>query len=249
MRKKLYIIIDDTEKELVGNKIYDIVMMLVIIISLIPLAFKSNNIYFEIIDKIATIIFIIDYFIRWITSDLKLKKGIVSFFIYPFTFMAIIDLISILPSLSIVNSAFKALRIFRLIKTFKVLRIFKTFRYSRNIQIIINVINKSKISLLAVASLAVGYIIISALIIFNIEPETFNSIFDAIYWATVSLTTVGYGDIYPITIAGKIITMLSSFIGIAIVALPSGIITAGFMSEIEKVYNKNNKELNDEDLK
>ena len=75
---------------------------------------------------------------------------------------------------------------------------------------------------------------ISALVIFNVEPESFNNFFDAIYWATVSLTTVGYGDIYPVTTLGRVITMISSVFGIAIVALPAGIITAGYMTEIEK---------------
>lgn len=81
--------------------------------------------------------------------------------------------------------------------------------------------------------LAVGYIFVCALIIFNVEPNSFNTFFDAVYWATISLTTVGYGDIYPITTLGRIITMISSFMGIAIVALPAGIITAGYMKEIE----------------
>ena len=77
-----------------------------------------------------------------------------------------------------------------------------------------------------------GYIFVTALVMFNIEPDTFNSFFDAIYWATVSLTTVGYGDIYATSGIGKILTMISSLFGIAIVALPAGIITAGYMSEI-----------------
>lgn len=81
---------------------------------------------------------------------------------------------------------------------------------------------------------ALGYVFISALVIFNVEPETFSSFFDALYWATVSLTTMGYGDIYPVSTFGRIVTMLSSFIGIAIVALPAGIITAGYMEELEE---------------
>ena len=81
---------------------------------------------------------------------------------------------------------------------------------------------------------ALGYIFISALVIFNVEPETFGSFFDAVYWATVSLTTMGYGDIYPVSTIGRIVTMLSSFIGIAIVALPAGILTAGYMEELEE---------------
>ena len=72
------------------------------------------------------------------------------------------------------------------------------------------------------------------LIMFNVEPGNFKNFFDAFYWATTALTTVGYGDIYPVTEAGKIVSMLSSCLGIAIIALPSGILTAGFMSEIER---------------
>ena len=127
-------------------------------------------------------------------------------------------------------------------RIFRTLRIFKTLKYSRNIIIIIDVIKRSKDALLAVCTLAVGYILISALIIFNVEGESFESFFDAIYWATVSLTTVGYGDIYPVTKTGRIITMISSILGIAIVALPAGIITAGYMD----VINSAKKEKDDE---
>lgn len=88
--------------------------------------------------------------------------------------------------------------------------------------------------MLVVGGLAIGYIVISALIMFNVEPATFSSFFDAVYWATVSLTTVGYGDIYAVSTIGKVITMLSSVFGIAIVALPAGIVTAGYMEEINK---------------
>ena len=79
-----------------------------------------------------------------------------------------------------------------------------------------------------------AYILISALVIFNVEPDSFNSFFDAIYWATVSLTTVGYGDIYPTTNTGRIVTMISSLFGIAIIALPSGVITGGYLKEINE---------------
>lgn len=147
--------------------------------------------------------------------------------------MAIIDLLSILPSINMINKGFKVLKTIRLIRTFRVLRIFKSFRYSKNIQIILQVGKNSKKALIAVLYLAISYIFVCALIIFNVEPDRFNTFFDAIYWATISLTTVGYGDIYPITTLGRIITMVSSFMGIAIVALPAGIITADYMKEIE----------------
>ena len=147
--------------------------------------------------------------------------------------MAIIDLLSILPSINMINKGFKVLKTIRLIRTFHVLRIFKSIRYSKNIQIILQVGKNSKKALIAVLYLAIGYIFVCTLIIFNVEPDSFNTFFDAIYWATISLTTVGYGDIYPITTLERIITMVSSFMGIVIVALPAGIITAGYMKEIE----------------
>ena len=99
-------------------------------------------------------------------------------------------------------------------------------------RIIKNVISNCKESLFTVGVLAVMYILISALIVFSVEPDTFDSFFEAVYWATVSLTTVGYGDIYPSSTAGRIVAMVSSVFGIAIVALPSSIITAGYMEAL-----------------
>lgn len=231
LRKRVYTIIEVSNGDDVLSKIYDCLMMIVIILSLVPLAFKETNTVFNLIDKISASIFIIDYILRWCTADFKYNsKTIKAFVKYPFSAMAVIDLISILPSVTVMNSGFKILRILRLVRTF---RVFKLFRYSKNIQIITNVLKKSKNALLTVVTLAIGYIIICALIIFNVEPESFQNFFEAIYWATVSLTTMGYGDIYPVTALGRIITMLSAFVGIAIVALPSGIITAGYMTEIE----------------
>ena len=92
--------------------------------------------------------------------------------------------------------------------------------------------------------MAVAYILISALVIYNVEPQSFNTFFDAVYWATISLTTVGYGDIYPVTTIGRIVTMFSSVFGIAIIALPSGVITAGYLAEINN-EKKNEKEIDE----
>lgn len=233
MRKHIFEIIEPASRDNKFSKIYDIGMIITITSSLLHLVFKQDILLFNIIDKVAVTVFIIDYILRWITADYLFEKGsILSFLKYPFTVMAIIDLISILPSLTILNNGVKVLRIFRMIRAMKVFHIFKTMRYSKSIQIISRVISKSKDSLVAVCILAAGYILISALIIFNVEPDTFDTFFDAIYWATVSLTTVGYGDIYPVSTLGRIITMISSVFGIAIVALPAGIITAGYMSEL-----------------
>ena len=237
MRKRIYEIIELSNGSDTLSSIYDNFMMAIILVSLLPLAFKEDFLICRIIDSIAVTIFIIDYLLRLVTADYKFgRKSINSYIRYPFTFWAIIDLISILPSITMINSSFKLLRIFRMARAFRVLRVFKAFRYSKSVSIIIAVFRKSRIALLAVCTLAVAYILISALVIFNVEPDSFDTFFDAIYWATVSLTTMGYGDIYPITIFGRAVTMVSSIFGIAIVALPAGIITAGYISEI------NNKE-------
>ena len=235
MRKKIFEIIEPSQRNNALSSIYDYFMIVVISLSILPLCFKQTNSALIIIDTICLIIFVIDYFLRWFTADYKYsKKALFSFARYPFGIFAIIDIISILPSISVLNNGFKLLRIFRMARAFRVFRAFKMFRYSKSVRIIAAVFKNSKESLIAVGTLAIAYIIISALIIFNVEPESFNNFFEAIYWATVSLTTVGYGDIYPITTIGRIVTMVSSIFGIAIVALPAGIITAGYMSEINK---------------
>ena len=237
MRKKLFSIIEPVSDTNKLSNIYDFIMMATIVISVIPLAFKETNIVFQWIDYITVSIFILDYLLRLITADYKLNKSVGSFFVYPITPMAIIDLISILPSLTVLNNSFRLLKLFRLLRTLKVLRAFKFLRYSKSFDIIASVFNKQKKVLSAVATMAVAYILISALVIYNVEPESFETFFDAIYWATISLTTVGYGDIYPVTTIGRIVTMLSSAFGIAIIALPSGVITAGYLAEISEGEN------------
>ena len=233
-RKKLYSIIEPAGD---GNRlsaVYDVIMMLTIIASIVPLAFKKTNAVFQWIDYITVGIFIVDYLLRLATADLKIERGAVSFFVYPITPMAIVDLFSILPSLTILNNSLKLLKVLRLLRTFKVLRTLKFLRYSKSFTIIASVFKQQKKVLSAVATLAVAYILVSALVIYNVEPESFDTFFDAIYWATISLTTVGYGDIYPVTTVGRIVTMISSVFGIAIIALPSGVITAGYLDEFGK---------------
>ena len=235
MRERIYRIIEKSKSENKTSFVYDVFMIIVIVLSLIPLAFKQDNKFLFILDKVTVVIFIIDYLLRWCTADYKLgEKGPVAFIKYPLTGMAIIDLLSILPSITVLNSGFKVLRILRMIRAMRVIRVFKAMRYSRSFEIIGNVIRSSRESLSAVCTLAVGYIIVSALVIYNVEPDSFSTFFDAIYWATVSLTTVGYGDIYPVSTMGRLVTMISSIFGIAVVALPAGIITAGYMTEIQK---------------
>ena len=182
IRKRIYEITEKSEGHDKVSAVYDYAMILVIIASLVPLAFKADTPVLFYVDKVTVAIFILDYLLRWMTAE--------------------------------------------------------AMRYSKSFEIIGNVLRSSRESLIAVCALAGGYILVSALIIFNVEPDSFKNFFDAIYWATVSLTTVGYGDIYPVSTLGRVITMLSSVFGIAIVALPAGIITAGYMNEINKEHEE-----------
>ena len=242
MRKRLFEIIEVASEDDRLSNVYDVFMMVVIAVSLLPLTAKTSGSFYNAIDKTALIIFIIDYILRIMTADLKLGKGWKSFLIYPFTPMAILDLLCIFPSLNIISGGFKILKVFRLFRTLRVFRVFKAVRYSKSLRLIKGVFLKQKRPLVTVGLVAVAYVFISALIIFNVEPESFENFFAAVYWATVSLTTMGYGDIYPVTTIGRMVTMVSSMFGIAIIALPSGIISAGFMAELSKLNKEEEEE-------
>ncbi|WP_309306018.1 ion transporter [Schaalia dentiphila] len=228
MRERLYSLLNGDGRAAMW---YGRVMTALIVASLLPLCFKDSNPALEAIEYACVVVFILDYLARWVTADLKLGKGALSFVIYPFTPMAIIDLLSILPVFLALNDALRTLRVLRL---FRAARAFKLIRYSRSASAISAVFEKQRQALLAVLCFAIAYILVSALVVFNVEPETFNTFFDAVYWAVVSLTTVGYGDLYPSTDVGRTIAMISSLMGVAVVALPSGIITAGMLDELRR---------------
>lgn len=236
-RERLYTILERSDGRSRFSQAYDVVMMLVIITSILPLMFTTDYPVFGITELVTVTVFIIDYLLRWITADYKLKRGWVSFVIYPFTFMAIIDLLSIVPVFHLIGSEFKLFRITRLMR---IVRLLKFLRYTDKFNILINVLKKERRVLVSVLVVAAFYVFITALIMFNVEPQnnpvtgepTFKTFFDALYWATVTLTTVGYGDVCPVTSIGRFVSMLSSIFGVAIIALPSGVITASYLDEL-----------------
>ena len=247
MRKKVYQIIEQGRK---GDKVsvaYDVFMFIAIIASIVPLMFVEDHAVFRYIEMVTVTFFIIDYVLRWITADFRLGKGALSFLIYPFTFWGIIDLLSILPGLSVLSKGFKIFRVTRLLK---VMRLFKFLRYSDKILVLGKVIRKEKTVLITVLGIAIFYVFLTALIMFNVEPRvnpetgavTFRDFFDALYWATVTLTTVGYGDLTPVTDIGRMVSMLSSLFGVAVIALPSGVITASYLEELRDTRKEEGQE-------
>lgn len=215
--------------------IYKYFMIAIIAVSLIPLTTKEDPFFFSILEIFCLVFFTIDYFLRWITADYKFDNHSWKAFVkYPFRIISIIDLMSIF---ALVSSMFGWLSEFKLTEALSVFRIVRIFRYSKSVRTILEILKSSKKPLIAVGSLAIGYIIISAIVIFNVEPDSFGTFFDAIYWSTVSLTTVGYGDIYPVTVLGRTVAMISSFFGIAIVALPAGIVTAEYLGSLKENDN------------
>lgn len=243
VRRRLYEIIEQGRGGDKGSIAYDVFMLIAITASIVPLMFVESNTVFHYIEIITVSIFIVDYLLRWITADYRLGKGGWSFVMYPVTGWAIIDILSILPALSLLGRGFKILRITRLLR---ILRIFKFIRYSEKVQVLGRVIRKEKGVLFTVLGIAVFYVFLTALIMFNAEPHinpengaaTFATFFDALYWATVTLTTVGYGDMIPVTDIGRFISMMSSLFGVAIIALPSGVITASYLEELRALKNK-----------
>ncbi|MEG2024019.1 MAG: ROK family protein [Gordonibacter sp.] len=232
MRERIFQIVQRARPGDRVSHAYDIFIVVIAFLSIIPLMFRPQDAgprltaVLNMVDVVSVYILFFDYLMRWATHDIKTgKKGWKEFAKYPFSPLAIIDLLAILPSLGVLPETFKFLR---------VLRVTKMFRYSKNLTIVANVFRSEKNTLLSVLVVALMYIFVSGLIMFVNEPDTFDNFFDALYWATTALTTVGYGDVYPVTDLGKFISMVSSLFGIAIIALPAGIITGGFLEQIRR---------------
>ena len=239
IRNNIFDIIEKDGHNHTASKVYDVFMLIVIILSIIPLMYATEQPWLKVIDIVTTSIFIVDYLLRWMTADLKLNKGRWSFVMYPFHPMAIIDLLSILPGLNVLNPTFKIFRFSRILRVFRLL---KLSRYNSKITLFFKVLKKERNLLLSVMGVTVFYIFLTALVLFNADPgENFSSFYDALYLSTITLTTVGYGDMYPVTDLGRFISMLSSIFGLIIIALPSGVISASYWEELRAAKDADDK--------
>lgn len=235
-KRRVYEVIEVSSIGDRSSRAYDVMMNTAIIVSLIPMTLKKDTPVTFWLELFATFIFVLDYAARVYTADYKMGyKHYRAYIAYIISPLAIFDFLSILPIIywfTPVRSWIGLLRLFRAFRAVKLVR------YSKTMIVISNVIRKVKKQLMAVLLLITVYIFMSAMLIFQLEPNLFNNFFDALYWATISITTIGYGDISPVTPIGRMITMISALVGVAVIALPSGIITAAYMNEINKKKTK-----------
>ncbi|SFI15990.1 voltage-gated potassium channel [Pseudobutyrivibrio sp. OR37] len=235
-KRRIYEVLEVSKFGDKSSHAYDQLMTAAIIVGLIPMMLKKETTYTYWIEILTSFIFLTDYIARVYTADYKMGyKSYRAYIAYLFTPLAIFDFLSILPVIYLFTPVSSMIGLLRL---FRIFRALKLIRYSKTMIIIANVIRKVKSQLMAVLILIIVYIFVSAMLIFQLEPNLFNNFFDALYWATISITTIGYGDISPVTPIGRLITMCSALVGVAVIALPSGIITAAYMTEITKTKSK-----------
>ena len=229
MRLRLFQIVGPAHSWDYASRVYDVFIVLIALLSIVPLLFHQANLSAEwdsmlnMLDICTVYILLMDYVFRWCTHDLKTNKGWTAFVIYPFTPMAIIDLLSILPSLGVLPSAFLFLR---------VLRVVKVFRYSRNLIVVTNACMREARTLFSVFMAVVVYMFTVALIVYTSEPEAFTNYFDAVCWACTSMTSVSFSDARPSGYLGRTLSIASSLVALLVVALPAGVITGSYINEV-----------------
>lgn len=224
IRKKLKKIIEDSDTR--AGRIFDISIQILIIISLVSLAFESlpNTFtllkdYLYLTEIIIIILFTIEYVLRIFVSDKKIS--------FIFSYYGIIDLIAIIPFYLSLGIDLRSIRIVRFIQIFRVL---KLARYRKAIERFHQafIIVREELILFTISAFILIYISSVGIYYFEseIQPDHFSSIFHSLWWSVITLTTVGYGDVYPVTVGGRIFTSIILFIGIGIVAIPAGLIAS-----------------------
>lgn len=245
IKKRLWEIVEVAEAGDRVSKIFDISILVLIFFNVIAVIigsvksfeqkYSTEMYYFELF---SVIIFSTEYLIRlWacVESD-RFKGSIKGRFRFAFQFMSIVDLLAVLPFYLPFTGI--DLRYFRMLRLFRILRIAKLGRYYSSLQLIKNVLFAKKEELVMTSAVMGLLLVFSSSVIFYIEnpiqPQSFSSIPATMWWAVATLTTVGYGDMLPITPLGRFFASIISILGIGMFALPTGILGAGFVEEIKK---------------
>ena len=240
IRYAIYDLIREDENERLSGRIFDgviIFFILLNIVSLIVDTMLQAEWYIglsSVLEVISVVIFSLEYLMRLVTSDLKAPgmNPVLAVLKHVFSFMALIDLFAILPFY--MPAVFLAdLRVLRALRIFRVLRLFKFGRYTLAFNVIGDTLKKKKHQLLSSLFVIFVLMTVSSVLMYNFEheaqPSVFQNAFSGFWWSIATFTTVGYGDIYPITVGGKILASVMALLGIGLVAVPTGILSAGFI--------------------
>lgn len=263
IKLRTYEILEVARPNDVASRVIDISLMTLILINVsliiadtfeLPLAaIKIAN----TIEIVSVVIFTVEYLLRIWSADLKYPNlpPALARLRFMVTFTAIIDLVSLLPSyISVISANFMVLRMLRVLR---LLRAFKLNRYTHALRDIADVFKKKASQLISSMLVVAFLMLISAVLMYDAEheaqPEVFENAFSGLWWAIVTVTTVGYGDVHPITVIGRVMGSIIAILGIALIAVPTGIITAGFSEQIthkaaerEAAEKANAKESEDE---
>jgi voltage-gated potassium channel len=227
---------------------FDYFISALIVLNVVAIMLESVNslketyhIYFKTFEVVSVVIFSIEYLLRIYIADLTYKKSRNPRLTFIFSFYGMVDFLSIIP-FYLPFFVVLDLRFLRILRLMRFLRIFKLNRYSNALQIISDVLRSKRSELITTGFLAIVVILIASFLIYYTEgvaqPDSFPNIFASIWWSIVTLTTVGYGDVYPITITGKFVGAIIAIMGIGLVALPTGIIGSGFVERMDKKKKK-----------
>jgi len=235
MKQRVYDLLN--KNQFVVKFIYSLII--INIVALVLESYKdlrtNYNFAFQVIEIFSVIVFTLEYFLRiWVADlDEQYKKSRLKFILSP---LGLVDLFAILPFYLPMFLTID-LRVIRILRLFRFLRIFKLSRFSRSLRTISHVVKKTKTDLEITIFIAFVLLILSSTLMYYVEndvqPDKFASIGDSLWWAVATLTTVGYGDVYPVTGVGKLIGSAIAMIGIGIVALPTGIISSAFIDELQ----------------
>ncbi|MFT5337422.1 MAG: voltage-gated potassium channel [Luteibaculaceae bacterium] len=244
MRKRIYELIDEKNKEGVINKGFDNFIIALIFIDLSAIILESFEGYglkyeqeFWMLELISVAIFTIEYILRIATAKYRHpeKKGWKAARAFMLSPIGIIDLLAILPTL-LPLFFIMDLRFIRVLRVFRILRLLKINRYNKSLHLIVQVFKERKADLLMTLFITFILLVFASFLMYNIEkdvqPEAFPNILATFWWAIATLTTVGYGDVYPITALGKLLSGVIALLGVGLVALPTGILSSAFIDKL-----------------
>ncbi|MBQ4914081.1 ion transporter [Maribacter sp. MMG018] len=193
----------------------------------IPDLSSSTRSILRVIEVFCVVVFTVEYLLRIYVSDRKLR--------FIFSFYGLIDFLAILPFYLALGIDLRSLRALRFLRLFRLL---KLMRYNRAINHFTRAIATAKEEIVLFLIVTLILIYISAVGIYYFEneaqPEHFASVFDSLWWSIITLTTVGYGDVYPVTVGGRVFTFFILMIGLGIVAIPTGIISSALTKSVDK---------------